>query len=117
MMLRYEKQTSRSQSLYLYFIKIVPRKRDGKIGQPAHKALKNCMENINIQCETIFTSFGQKTAEFYYDHILLTMMCIFCLEFGLKPRYSVLHLTENGKGLKTLFPLRYEIILTVPIAC
>ena len=54
--------------------------------------------------KTIFTSFDQNTAEFYDNHILLTM---------LKPRYAALHVTENGKVFKTLFPLSYKIILTV----
>ena len=47
--------------------------------------------------KTIFTSFGHNTAEFYDKQILLTVICIFWPEFGLKPRYFVLHLTENGK--------------------
>ena len=54
--------------------------------------------------KTIFTSFDQNTAEFYYNHILLTMICIFWPEFGLKPRYVALHVTEMEKFFKTLFP-------------
>ena len=59
--------------------------------------------------------FYQTTAEFYDNHILLTMICIFWPEFGLKPRYVALHLTENEIFVKTLVPLSYEIILTVYI--
>ena len=52
------------------------------------KALKNVHRNYKIyDINTIFTSFDQNTAELYYNHILLTMICIFWLEFGLKPRY------------------------------
>ena len=43
------------------------------------------------------TSFGQNTSEFYDKHILLTVVCLFLPEFGLKPRYFALHLSENGK--------------------
>ena len=56
------------------------------------------MYNIN----TIVTTFGQNTAEFYNKHILLTVLCIFWRELGLNPRYFALHLTENGKDFKTL---------------
>ena len=46
--------------------------------------------------KTIFTSFDHNTAEFYDNHILLTMICIFWSELGLKLRYVALHVTENG---------------------
>ena len=49
--------------------------------------------------KTMFTSFDQNTAEFYDNHILLTMISIFWPELGLKPRYVALHVTENGKVL------------------
>ena len=39
--------------------------------------------------KTIFTSFVQNTAEFYDNHIILTMISISWLEFGMK--YSMLH--------------------------
>ena len=58
----------------------------------------------------MFTSFGQNTAEFYDEHILLTMLCIFLAEFVLKPRYFALYLTENGQVFKTCPPpFRYDI--------
>ena len=62
------------------------------------KALKMCTENINLRYKTIFTrsSLDQNTAEFYDYHILLTMICIFWPEFGFKPLYVALHVTENG---------------------
>ena len=42
---------------------------------------------------------------------------MFWSEFGLKPRYVALHVTENGKVFLThCSPLSYEIILTVLIA-
>ena len=46
--------------------------------------------------KTIFTSLGDNTAEFYDKHTFLTMVGIFWPEFGLKPSYFALHLTENG---------------------
>ena len=46
--------------------------------------------------KTFSANFGPNTAEFYDKHILLTLVCIFWLEFGLKPQYFALHLTENG---------------------
>ena len=49
--------------------------------------------------KTIFTSFGQNTVEFHDKHVLLTVLCIFWPEFGLKPRYFALHIMENGKVL------------------
>ena len=74
----------------------VVRKIDSKIGPPVRRHLK-CARKISIyNIETIFTSFGQNTAEFFYDnHILLTMLCIFLREFGLKWRNLLLHPTEN----------------------
>ena len=51
---------------------------DGKIGPPARRHLK-CARKII----TIFTVFGQNTAEFYDNHILLTMTCIFFQNLGL----------------------------------
>ena len=59
------------------------------------KALKMSTENINLRNRTIFTSFDQNTAEIYDNHILLSMNCIFWPEFGLKPRYVALHVTET----------------------
>ena len=60
---------------------------------------------MNLHYKNIFISFGQNTAELYDKHILLTVFCIFWPEFGLKPRYFVVHLTENGEVFfKTLFP-------------
>ena len=50
---------------------------------------------------TIFTIFGQNT-EFRDNHILLSMICIFSSEFGLKYRNLTLRPTE--KFLKTLSP-------------
>ena len=44
---------------------------------------------------TIMSSFDQNTAEFYDHQILLTAICIFWLNFRLKPRYFALHLTEK----------------------
>ena len=38
--------------------------------------------NINLQYK-----FRQSTAEFYNNHILITMLCIFLAEFRLKQRY------------------------------
>ena len=51
-----------------------------------------CTENINLQYENFFTSFGQNTAELYDKHIILyvTMICIFWPEFGLIQRYFAL---------------------------
>ena len=56
-----------------------------------------CMENINLQHKTPFTSFGQNIAiaEYYDKHILLTLLCKFWQEFELKSRYFALHLTEK----------------------
>ena len=51
---------------------------------------------------TIFTSFGQNTVKLYNYHILLTMICIFWQEFGLKRRYFALLLTENGRVFKNI---------------
>ena len=82
----------------------------------SQKALKMCTENMNLRYK-ILTSFDQKTAEFYDKHILLTMICICWPECWLKQGYAALHVTENGKVSKTLFPLSYEVILTVLIAC
>ena len=42
----------------------------------------------------IFNNFGQNTAKFYDNHILLTMICIFLSEFGLKSHCKS---TEKGK--------------------
>ena len=42
-------------------------------------------------------SFNQNTVEFYGNHILLTMICIFWAERRLKARYFALLLTETGK--------------------
>ena len=47
--------------------------------------------------KTSFTSFAQNTAEFHDTHTRLTVLCIFLPEFGSKPRYFALHLTENVK--------------------
>ena len=66
--------------------------------------------------KAIFTSFDQNNAKFYDNHTLLTMICIFLPEFGLKPLYFALHVTEYGKVFKYCSPLSYEIILTVMIA-
>ena len=66
-----------------------------------------CMENINLQYKTIFTSFGQNTAGFCDKHILFSVLCIFWPDFGLKPRYFALH-GKQKKKIKTWFPLRYE---------
>ena len=68
------------------------------------KALKMCTENINLRYKTIFISFDQNTAEFYDNHILLTMISIFWPEFWLKPSYVELHVTENGKVFKNIPP-------------
>ena len=59
------------------------------------KALKICTENINLHYKNNLTSFGQgqNTANFYDNHILLTMICIFWPEFGSKRRYFALLLT------------------------
>ena len=67
------------------------------------------MYNIN----TIFTNFGQNSAEFYDNHILLSMICIFCSEFGLKRCYFALLLTENGKDLPivALYPNMLSTLL------
>ena len=46
------------------------------------KASAMWTENINLRHKTIFTSFDQNTAEFYDNHFLLTMICIFWPEFG-----------------------------------
>ena len=51
--------------------------------------------------KTIFTSC-QNTAKFYDKHIRLTVLFKSWPEFGLKPRYFALHLTE--KFFKTSFP-------------
>ena len=56
-------------------------KKDGQWDRAASpKALQICKENIHSQYKTIFTSFGQSTAEVYDNHILFTMICIFWLE-------------------------------------
>ena len=39
--------------------------------------------------ETISTSFGHNITEFYDKHVLLTMVCIFCPEFGWN--HAILH--------------------------
>ena len=51
---------------------------DGNIVPSAcSKSLKMCTEHTNLQYKTIFTSFGQDTAEFYdINLILLTMIAI-----------------------------------------
>ena len=46
--------------------------------------------------KTIFTSFGQNTAEFH-DKQSFTVLCIFCQEFKLKQRYICI--TFNGKRI------------------
>ena len=70
-----------------------------------------CTKNISIyksSIKTIFTSFGQNTAEFYDKHILFNrVLCIFWSEFRLETRYFALHLTE--KFLKDWSPLRYDL--------
>ena len=45
------------------------------------------------------------------------MSCIFGKDFGLKPLYFVLHLTENGKyfNIAPPHPLIPDIILTVAL--
>ena len=63
----------------------------------------------------MFTSFGQKTTEFYDNHILLTMIFIFFPEFGLKPRYVALHLMGNDLKKKNNLPFWCDMILTVLI--
>ena len=52
--------------------------------------------------KTISSSFGHNTAEFYDNHILLTVVCISMPELWLKPRYFALHLME--KFFKTSLP-------------
>ena len=91
---------------------------EGMIGPSAERienvpAWKILIYNI----KTIFTSFGQNTAESYDNQILLTMVCIFWPEFGLKRHYFVLHCTSNGKGfLKHIPPLdRYETSFPLPL--
>ena len=75
-------------------------------------------QNINLRYKTIFTSFDHNAAEFYDNHILLTMICIFWPEFGLKQRYVALHETENVTVFfKHCSPFSCQIILTVLIAC
>ena len=50
----------------------------------------------------IFTSFCQNTTELYDKHILLTMLCIFWPEFGLKP-IKLFCITSNGKQRSFFF--------------
>ena len=66
-------------------------------------------ENVNLQYKTIFISFCQNTAEFYFKHILLTKIGIFWPEFGFKRRYFALVLTENGNLILDIAPsyIRY----------
>ena len=55
---------------------------------------------------TIFTIFGQNSAEFYDNRILLTMIFMFLSETVLKSRNLALYSTENEKKvLKQCFPL------------
>ena len=57
------------------------------------------IENLHINLcniKTISSNFGQNTAEFYDDHIcLITKLCTFWQEFGLKQCYFELLLMEN----------------------
>ena len=46
---------------------------------------------------TIFTIFGQNSAECFDNRILLTMICMFLIETGLKSRNLALYSTENDK--------------------
>ena len=55
------------------------------------KALKMCTENLNLQC------FDQNNVKFYDNNILLTVLCIFWPEFGLKPHNFSLRVMEDGK--------------------
>ena len=47
---------------------------------------------------------GQNIAELYYNHIRLTMLCIFLSEYGLKSSNLLLQVTENELFLKYCQP-------------
>ena len=61
-------------------------KKDGKIipRVVSLKAFEMCTKNIVYNIITILTIFGQNTAEFDDNQILLAMICIYLSEFGLK---------------------------------
>ena len=63
-----------------------------------------CKKNIVYDIITIYTNFGQNSAEFYKKYILSTVLCIFWPEFGSKPRDFALHLLENGKVFLNIVP-------------
>ena len=51
------------------------------------KVFEMCMESLFYDNNlSNLSNFGQNTAEFYDKHILLSMICIFLSEFGLKSR-------------------------------
>ena len=69
------------------------------------KALKMCTESMNLRYKKQFSLvFYKNAAEFYDNHIFITMICIFWPEFGLKPRYVALYVTENGNVFLNIAP-------------
>ena len=63
----------------------------------------------------IVNSFGQNTAEFYENHILLTMMCIFWSEFELKRRYFALLLTGTESFFLNIVPPPFTYEVSFPL--
>ena len=61
-----------------------------------------CKKNIVYNIITNVAYFGQNTAGFYDNQILLTMTCIFVSEFELKSRYLTLDQTENAKDFQNI---------------